>query len=176
MTYPKNQILLIPPPQEQFNLLFRTSSEYKRNSQIYLVTVDFSVVLCNRFPERVFVFSDNIEREGIGGQAIIRNCENSFGIRTKKRPKNSPGSFFTDRDYIHYRNLVNHDMQNLYELNKEHPIALSANGYGTGLAKLYLTAPKCFSYLVTKLNEFCDDNIFNPYYAPEATPDHGPTV
>jgi len=131
---------------------------------VYITRLTYSVLLCNKYRSRIFVFGDNLERTGVGGQAIIRNCENSFGLRTKKEPTKVPGAYFTDRDYTWFCRIVDYDLINLKDLNKQYPIVLSANGYGTGLAKLPTQAPKCYTYLCKQLNEFCHSPIFNPYY------------
>lgn len=173
---PTKSILLIPPPENAFTLIRREGSHFRRYSPLYLTTAEYSVALVLGFPDRIFVFGDNIERAGHGGQAVIRSCENSFGIRTKKQPKNTTSAFFSDSDYILFRRMIDHDFENLDDLNREHPIVLSANGYGTGRALLYNTAPRCYTYLVTKLNHFCDAEIFNPYYHPGTDAKHGPTL
>jgi hypothetical protein len=131
---------------------------------IYLCRLAFTPILCNAHSKKIFVFGDNVERSGKGGQAIIRDCENSVGIRTKKEPKTFAGSFFTDRDYIWFKKLIDHDIKNIYDLNKESEIVFSINGYGTGKAELYTRAPKCFNYLCREINTFCGQTIFNPNY------------
>lgn len=131
---------------------------------VYLTKLTFTPLLCQKHLNKVFVFGDNLDRCGKSGQAVIRDCSNSFGLRTKKEPSKVPGAYFTDRDYVWFCRVVDQDITNLKELNRNHPIVFSANGYGTGLAKLPTQAPKCFKYLCKQLNEFCCSPIFNPYY------------
>lgn len=52
--------------------------------------------LCEMHHDKLFVFGDNTRRFGMGGQAIIRTCDNAFGIPTKRKPAMTPGSFFTE--------------------------------------------------------------------------------
>lgn len=56
----------------------------------------YSPKLCQLFPELMFVFGDNLLGFGKGGQAIIRNEPNAFGVPTKRKPSMGPGSFFSE--------------------------------------------------------------------------------
>lgn len=56
----------------------------------------YSPALCRQSPETVFVFGDNLNGFGKGGQAIIRDEPNAFGIPTKRKPAMTPGSFFVE--------------------------------------------------------------------------------
>ena len=46
----------------------------------------FSVEDCNNNPNKIYIFGDNLCGVGKGGQAIIRDCVNVFGIPTKRTP------------------------------------------------------------------------------------------
>lgn len=46
--------------------------------------IRYSVDLCRRHPNKFFLFGDNCERIGRGGQAIIRGCGNAIGLVTKR--------------------------------------------------------------------------------------------
>ncbi len=41
---------------------------------------------CRQHREYLFVYGDNDQRKGVGGQAVIRNEPNASGISTKKQP------------------------------------------------------------------------------------------
>lgn len=56
----------------------------------------YSRALCRRHPDLTFVFGDNLLGFGKGGQAIIRDEPNAFGVPTKRRPSMAPGSFFEE--------------------------------------------------------------------------------
>lgn len=56
----------------------------------------YSTALLSRFPNLTFVFGDNLLRFGKGGQAIIRDEPNAFGVPTKRKPAMTPGSFFKE--------------------------------------------------------------------------------
>lgn len=122
--------------------------------QTYLCYAKFNKLLCHRFGNIIFVFGDNVLRTGQGGQAVIRPCKNSVGIRTKKSPTTLSGAYFYDRDFDQFCEYIDADFQNLEELRRHHPIALSAYGYGNGLADLPNRAPQCYNYLIHKLNRF----------------------
>lgn len=51
-------------------------------------------------PNHIFVFGDNLLREGYGGAAKLRNCVNTFGFVTKKAPNNNKASFYTPKTYF----------------------------------------------------------------------------
>jgi hypothetical protein len=54
----------------------------------------YSPALCARNPGLLFVFGDNTLSFGMGGQAVIRQCSNVFGIPTKRKPAMTEDSFF----------------------------------------------------------------------------------
>lgn len=100
----------------------------------------------------IFVFGDNDKRIGKGGQAIIRDLKNTFGIRTKKEPNNNASSFYNDKKYSSNIKKIDEDILNLRKLALEgNVIVFSNGGYGTGLSKLPITAPKTFKYLCDSL-------------------------
>jgi len=102
-------------------------------------------------PECVFIFGDNLLGIGGGGQAIIRNEPNSYGIPTKKSPSMSSNSFFMDSEYDQNVDIINKAIENIpsgYDC-----IVFPEDGLGTGLAELPTRAPKTFSYLVDAINK-----------------------
>ena len=54
--------------------------------QVVLYQGWYSARLCARLPRLTFVFGDNLLGFGKGGQAVIRNCPNAFGVPTKRKP------------------------------------------------------------------------------------------
>jgi hypothetical protein len=58
----------------------------------------YSALLCHSCPDLIFVFGDNLLGFGKGGQAIIRDCPNAFGVPTKRKPAMTPGSFFAENN------------------------------------------------------------------------------
>lgn len=102
-------------------------------------------------PDKIFLFGDNLQQIGLGGQAkAMRGEPNAIGIPTKKKPHLSEDSFFTDTEYI----------QNVKAINKafsliphDKVIVIPSAGLGTGLAQLDTRAPYTFKYLTEKLQE-----------------------
>lgn len=108
-----------------------------------------SVAECERNPDIIYVFGDNLLKKGKAGQAVIRDCPNAFGIPTKRLPSMKDDAFFSDRcdEKTHLAETL--DM--LYLLSKSHVIAWPKAGIGTGLARLEEKSPM--------LNEILQDAI-----------------
>jgi len=100
-----------------------------------------------------YVFGDNCERVGLGGQAKqMRGEKNAIGIRTKKKPKRTNDSYFSDDEFKTNCILIDADLQQIEDLLKEdHVVIIPKNGIGTGLSELDIRAPKTFEYLMNKL-------------------------
>ena len=120
---------------------------------------NYNIVKNNK--DKIFVFGDNDLRIGKGGQAIIRDLKNTIGIRTKKEPNNYTNSFYSDNEYNDNIRKINEDIQKINEEIINGSIIIFSNGgYGTGLAKLNVKAPKTFKYLCDVLkNNFNYDNL-----------------
>jgi len=58
----------------------------------------WDINLTRKYPKYLFVYGDNDQYKGKGGQAIIRYESNTIGILTKKRPDENDGAFFTDEE------------------------------------------------------------------------------
>jgi len=105
----------------------------------------FSVELCRQNPKILYIFGDNLAKIGKGGQAIIRDEPNAFGVPTKRLPSMSNDAFFRDR--IDEIEAVENA---LYELSLErhsrtiNAIAFPEDGLGTGLARMKTMSPKLF--------------------------------
>jgi hypothetical protein len=55
------------------------------------------------FGTTIFLFGDNMQRTGLGGQAKeMRNEPNAFGVPTKWKPTMQDDAFFTDDDFIKF--------------------------------------------------------------------------
>lgn len=108
--------------------------------------------------EFLFIFGDNDIKKGKGGQAIIRDEPNTFGIPTKKLPNNNLNSFYYDSEYDENIKKIDRAFENLFvECKKYKGVVLPKDGIGTGLAKLSKNAPKTLSYLNKKLAEFVNE-------------------
>lgn len=119
----------------------------------------YSKKMCEENPNMLFVFGDNEQRMGMGGQAIIRQEPNSIGLATKK----SSAFFWNDENLEHNKDVINEDIQKIKDemTNKGYKyLVLPKAGLGTGLSDLHRKAPRTFLYLTeTLLNEFNYNNM-----------------
>ena len=118
-------------------------------TQILITEARYSSELCNKNPNKLFVFGDNMIRRGKAGQAVIRDCDNAFGIVTKVLPSMSNQAFFSDNEKVHKMALMR-DLESLdtqFNSGKWEYIVFPKAGIGTGLAKLKLKAPQLYLYL-----------------------------
>lgn len=100
--------------------------------------------------DKVFLFGDNLEGKGFGGQAKeMRGEPNAIGIPTKKSPAMTPDSFFTDAEYK--ANIAAIDAA-FAKIPMGKTVVIPAVGLGTGLADMKRRSPKTFSYLQSKLD------------------------
>lgn len=97
-------------------------------------------------PDQIYLFGDNIQEWGYGGQAKeMRGEPNAIGIPTKM----SPYEYFNDdRDFQLAMNRYTHIFINIRKLLDEGVIiVIPEKGIGTGLAKLGEKAPRIYSML-----------------------------
>lgn len=104
----------------------------------------FSVSLCRDHPQKMFVFGDNLQRKGKGGQAVIRDEPNAYGIATKLAPLMSPPAFFPNTD--EYIPAIDHDIlrikRDYHTMHKGYSaIVFPVDGLGTGRARLSDVSP-----------------------------------
>lgn len=111
-------------------------------------------------PQVLYIFGDNLAREGMGGQAKnMRGEPNAFGIATKARPSHGhPDDYF--HDYIkQHRILVDQDFDKLEAwLRSDHwnAVVIPMDGIGTGLAKLQHFAPALLTHINHRLSSLKD--------------------
>ncbi len=114
----------------------------------------YSIEECKKYPNKIFVFGDNLIEKGTGGQAIIRNEPNSFGIPTKRLPNMMESSFFSDKKDEETRLKEKlYLLNDLFKQNKT--IVFPKNGIGTGLAKMQEKSPILFK----KMNKYLLDTF-----------------
>lgn len=115
----------------------------------------FSVKDCNNNPNKIYIFGDNLCGIGKGGQAIIRDCSNAFGIPTKRAPSMNSNAFFSDQ-FDEYE-AVKAKIEKLITLDRyktDITFVFPTAGLGTGLAKMNQTSPKLFKYMNKTLYNF----------------------
>jgi hypothetical protein len=110
---------------------------------------------CQANPDAIYLFGDNDERVGYGGQAaVMRDEENAIGIRTKWKPTMHPSAFFDDEDYDGITSMIHQDLEPARaHLAAGKVVVIPLDGLGTGLSKLPELAPRVFEYLTEQLTE-----------------------
>lgn len=100
-------------------------------------------------PDRLYVFGDNEQRRGMGGQAgAMRGEPNAVGVRTKRNPGMSPSDFWSDRYYDLNCRLLRSDFKAIRShLRKGGTVVIPEDGLGTGLSELPTRAPQTYGYL-----------------------------
>ncbi len=112
------------------------------------------------FPDTIFLFGDNMQRSGFGGQAKeMRGEPNSFGVPTKWKPSNTEDSFFSDDMTTENHDLVIGAINFAFDLSKswllsyrKHCVCIPKDGLGTGLSQLPERAPKILRYIELKID------------------------
>lgn len=107
-------------------------------------------------PDKLFLFGDNLERRGFGGQAAaMRGEPHAIGIPTKKSPSNTEGAFFNDDEFELNKAAIDEAFARVQTAITEanQTIVIPADGLGTGRAQLDKRAPRTFAYLQQRLAE-----------------------
>lgn len=108
-------------------------------------------------PDKVFTFGDNIRGFGKGGQAIIRDEPNAFGIPTKRYPSKDNWAYFSDKE--DERQAMLSSLRKLYVIGQSKVIVFPSSGIGTGLALMKDKSPNIWDQMNKILREhFCFEN------------------
>ena len=112
-----------------------------------------------RNPRVLYVFGDNDERAGLGGQAReMRGEPNAVGIRTKAAPHNRPDAFWSDATYEENWKKIADDFHRVRDhLHQDGIVVYPSDGIGTGLAQMAIRCPKTFQYLDRIIRGFLYD-------------------
>lgn len=108
--------------------------------------------------QQLFVFGDNLERKGLGGQAKEHRGEpNAIGLPTKRTPGLHPSAFFKDSHLPHLKYINQAAIFMLtHWLKSGLTVNWPTNGIGTGLAALADHAPairRYYDQLLAELKE-----------------------
>ena len=107
--------------------------------------------IVRRNKNKIYLFGDNLEREGYGGQAAAMRGElNAIGIPTKKKPDMNESSFFTDDEFEDNKDAIDAAVA---RIPKDATVIIPMAGLGTGRAQLKERAPKTFEYLNKKIRD-----------------------
>lgn len=95
-------------------------------------------------PSILYVFGDNVERWGRGGQAAqCRDEPNAVGVATLW----SPGRFFSDDRATEQNAIIDKDMAPLFKAVSAGIVVFPLAGIGTGLADLERQSPATWRHL-----------------------------
>lgn len=114
-------------------------------------------------PDVVFLFGDNVERKGLGGQAkAMRGEPNALGVATKWAPHSGDSAFFSDDRIADIEPIFAADIapafQAIHEFDKL--VVLPTDGLGTGLSELPQRAPQCNAILEEYLRQLVAGESF----------------
>lgn len=100
-------------------------------------------------PNILYLFGDNEQRVGLGGQAKeMRGEPNAVGVRTKRAPGGDHSDFWNEGDPAPFCKLLDEDLAPVFaHVRQGGIVVVPADGLGTGLSELPQRAPKTFAYL-----------------------------
>jgi hypothetical protein len=126
-----------------------------KKANVEVISENYTPELLKANPNKLFLFGDNNQRKGKGGQAIIRDEPNAIGISTKLIPSNTADAFMSDDQLADNKAVIDSDIKKAKEKAEKESktIVLPKGGFGTGLAALATKAPQTFAYLNKRLQE-----------------------
>lgn len=99
-------------------------------------------------PHKLYVFGDNAQRTGLGGQAgACRGEPNAIGVATKWSPTNEDAAYFSDDDNAAW-DAVRKDLSRVTRaLCDGKTIVVPKDGIGTGLSQMPQRCPRLLAYI-----------------------------
>lgn len=135
---------------------YKLVSTGKKKNKNQLVTKTGEIITreeLKKNPTIMYLFGDNDQRTGLGGQAKeMRGEPNAFGISTKKRPSNDLNAFKSDEELEDNKKIITADIEKIldaWRTGKYTGVVIPP--IGVGLAKLREKAPKTFQFLQEEL-------------------------
>lgn len=100
-------------------------------------------------PERLYVFGDNVQRKGMGGQAFhMRGEPNAVGLATKWSPHVHSSAYFSDSEMPEIQQIYLTDTKRLIDhLLGSGTVVWPEDGVGTGLSDIPRHAPKIWHWM-----------------------------
>lgn len=107
----------------------------------------YTRVYIQSHPDWLFVFGDNLERRGLGGQAgQVRGEPNAIGIATKRAPTMERDAFLNDGDYNDWFVEEKPTLARLIKASQnDRTIIWPLFGLNTRLANLEKSAPRIWN-------------------------------
>jgi hypothetical protein len=140
----------LQPDKLQLGARYRRLAALRKlpRANLLLVTGFYKVETMRAYPHVTFVFGDNCQRVGKGGQAIVRDEPNVLGVATKK----SGGEFFIDGDIADMGQMCEDliAVESLLLAGRKVGIPLTDEGrisLGCGLAALPYHFPSAYAFL-----------------------------
>jgi len=126
-------------------------------ARIYDGFITRNMIKSNR--DKVFVFGDNMQRRGYGGQAkVARGEPNTIGLPTKWKPTRDYDAYFRDEDFDKVKPIIDETFDRIEEeLARGKEVVFFPN-IGKGYAMLNKTAPKIYNYIKKKIDKLINDN------------------
>lgn len=110
--------------------------------------------------DNIYVFGDNTQRVGLGGQAKEARGEyNVIGVVTKWDPGIREDSYFNEETHSPFTliAIVSDDLGRVDQaLNKGVDVIWPYDNIGTGLSKLPQLAPVTYQFICSTVAYFCD--------------------
>ena len=133
--------------------------EMDRCTSMRVVAVSkwFTPDLCAQDHDVLFLFGDNERRRGKGGQAVIRDCPNAHGIRTKVAPHRSASAYWSDDNYDENVAMIDEDIDAALATGKTLIVHFQKRrggnvlSMGTGRSALPTKAPRTYRYLSERI-------------------------
>lgn len=113
----------------------------------------FSTKICTENTDKIYVFGDNFTRYGKRGQAVVRDCKNTYGIPTKVRPTMDDDAFLSDDTIDSYIMHLERYKAELLSLAQSNTLVFPIGGIGTGLSQMPTRCPQCFQALSLMLED-----------------------
>lgn len=97
----------------------------------------------------LYLFGDNVQRVGKGGQAkVCRDEPNCIGVATKLAPTYQESDYMSDDKLAYNIATISRDfLPIIFHLQKGKTVVFPADGIGTGIAKLPEKAPLTYAYI-----------------------------
>lgn len=111
-------------------------------------------------PDARYVFGDNLQRRGLGGQAKeMRGEPNAIGIPTKKAPSLADHAFFKDNDTFAWEAINAGLLEVKAALDEGRVVYFPKDGIGNGLASMPARSPDLYRHLVREVRRLAGYEI-----------------